>query len=153
MRILQLLIFLVLPSLYGDHVIAQLSPTEIMLIENVDHHDHTFDARHPTFLTAGKHPIIKYNPVMLTFGGLLYFYQKAISPQLQSKCPYEISCSAFSKECIRQFGFVKGVALSADRLSRCTQFTMVDIRPSQINEENGSIKDDVEKYKLRHRTN
>lgn len=128
---------------------AQLSKEQIQLINKVDFKDHRFDARTPKFLSTDKGILIKYNPVNLVLGSLLYIYQKVISPQLLSNCPYEISCSAFSKASIQEFGFIKGIPLTADRLTRCTQFTMMDILPSQINESNGKIIDNTDKYRLR----
>ena len=133
-----------------NHAYAQKAPSEDSLLLQVDFTDHTFDPRRPDFLFVGKSAITKYNPLSLTLGGLLFVYQKAISPQLQSHCPYEISCSAFSKACIEEFGIIKGVALTADRLGRCTQFTLIDIQQSQINERDGSIIDHPHKYRLKH---
>lgn len=135
--------------LYSFTSFAQMSKEQISLINKVDFKDHSFDPRKPKFLSADKGALIKYNPINLTLGGLLYFYQKIVSPQLASNCPYEISCSAFSKVSIQEFGFVKGIPLTADRLTRCTQFTMMDILPSQINEANGKIIDNTDKYRLR----
>lgn len=128
---------------------AQLSKEQIQLVQKVDFKDHSFDPRKPKFLSADKGVLIKYNPVNLTLGGLLYFYQKIVSPQLATNCPYEISCSAFSKVSIQEFGFIKGIPLTADRLTRCTQFTMMDILPSQINENNGKIIDNTDKYRFK----
>lgn len=143
-RIVFLLFFFTCFSVY-----AQLSKEQVHLVQQMDFKDHTFDARKPKFLSADKGFLIKYNPINLTLGGLLYFYQKIISPQLASNCPYEISCSAFSKVSIQEFGFLKGIPLTADRLTRCTQFTMMDILPSQINETNGRIIDNTDKYRLK----
>jgi putative component of membrane protein insertase Oxa1/YidC/SpoIIIJ protein YidD len=119
------------------------------LINKIDFTDKTYNPRKPKFLSADKGILIKYNPLNLTLGGLLYFYQKIVSPQLLTQCPYEISCSAFSKTSIQEFGFIKGIPLTADRLTRCTQFTLIDIMPSQINESNGRIIDNTDKYRLR----
>lgn len=135
--------------LFSFSSFAQMGKEQIDLINKVDFKDHTFDPRKPKFLSADKGALIKYNPINLTLGGLLYFYQKIVSPQLASNCPYEISCSAFSKASIQEFGFIKGIPLTADRLTRCTQFTMMDILPSQINETNGHIIDNTDKYRLR----
>ncbi len=77
--------------------------------------------------------LIRYNPISLTFGGLLYFYQTTFSQQFASDCPFEISCSAYSKLSIQQLGLIKGVALTADRLMRCNQFLKYDITPFQLN--------------------
>ncbi len=62
---------------------------------------------------------LSLNPAKL----LLTFYQKVASPQLSANCIFEVSCSRFSRELIAEFGLVKGVALTADRLARCNKHT------------------------------
>jgi len=106
-----------------------------------------YQPRKVTYLFANrKSAIVKYNPISLTFGGLLLFYQKVISQQLASHCPYEISCSEFSRLCIQEYGLFKGVALSADRLTRCTDFSRVDMNRLWFNE-SMQIIDPIERYK------
>lgn len=105
-----------------------------------------YDKRKVTYLfKQNRNVFVKYNPVSLTFGGLLYFYQKAISPQISVDCPYEINCSNFGKQCIQHYGLLKGVALTADRLTRCTQFTLIDLHPIDFNK-NSKIIDPIERY-------
>lgn len=58
-------------------------------------------------------------PISLLGGVFMFTYQNVISPQLLSSCSYSLSCSNYSKQCISEFGFIKGVFLSADRLLRC----------------------------------
>jgi putative component of membrane protein insertase Oxa1/YidC/SpoIIIJ protein YidD len=69
----------------------------------------------------------KKNPFVLPFTTTLYFYQNIISPQLATECPHIPSCSSFSKQSIAKYGFVKGVALSADRLTRCSPISIMDL--------------------------
>lgn len=88
---------------------------------------------------------VKYNPVSLVLGGLLYAYQKVISQQLLSECPYSLSCSSFSGVSIKKFGFIKGVFLSADRLTRCNSMAVKDIHSIDMNEK-GKINDSPERY-------
>tara|TARA_B100000902_G_C27115495_1_gene815839 strand:- start:330 stop:806 length:477 start_codon:yes stop_codon:yes gene_type:complete len=144
---------LLLLMLISSTTIAQLSIEQIEQIETVDRTNHEFDPRRPQFMKIGNNAVTRYNPVSLVFSGSLFIYQKFLSPQLASHCPYQISCSAFCKGSIEEFGLIKGVALSADRLTRCTQFTLIDILPSQINASDGYIIDPVIKYALpkRHR--
>lgn len=92
-----------------------------------------------------KSKFVKYNPVSLTLGGLMMFYQKVLSPQIISGCPYEISCSNFSKAVIRRYGLVKGVALTADRLTRCNSIAAKDFGVFDLNS-NFKIVDPPEKY-------
>lgn len=78
-----------------------------------------------TYLFANKNALVKYNPVSMLFGGLLFFYQKTISVQIGAACPYEVNCSNFSKKCIQKYGLLKGIPLTADRLTRCTKLAMI----------------------------
>src|ERR1700744_2969714 len=63
--------------------------------------------------------IVEYNPLTLVLKGAMLGYQKLLSEQLARSCPYEITCSNFSKQSIQEFGAFKGVFLSADRILRC----------------------------------
>jgi uncharacterized protein len=83
--------------------------------------------RKVSYLFEGRNAFIKYNPVSLVFGGLLMLYQKTISVQIGAACPYEISCSTFGKQCIRHYGLLKGIPLTADRLTRCTRLAFIDM--------------------------
>lgn len=121
----------------------------ITLIEETEFHDHSFDDREVTFLISKrKNPVIKYNPVSLTFSGMLFVYQKVISSQLATNCPFEDSCSEFSKKSIKKFGLLKGIALSSDRLTKCNQFMLKDLTPISLTKEN-KIKDPLENYRYK----
>lgn len=89
--------------------------------------------------------IAKYNPIRLTFVGLMYTYQRFLSAQFAAECPYEISCSNFSKAVIARYGLLKGIALSADRLMRCNEFLKYDLTPVNLTRDNHLI-DPVEDY-------
>ena len=105
----------------------------------------------PSFLLLGKKKIVKYKPVNLLFGGMLYTYQAVISSQIAADCPYEVSCSAFSKQSIQEFGLIKGLALSADRLTRCTKSTIKQIHALRISEK-GALIDFPSYYRLKKHT-
>ncbi|MBK9639218.1 MAG: membrane protein insertion efficiency factor YidD [Bacteroidetes bacterium] len=136
----------------------------IVVIPNNDHSKKDFElmATHerknpypikkkPSFLLVGKKNIVKYNPVSLLFGGMLYTYQATISSQIAADCPYEVSCSAFSKQSILEFGLIKGLALSADRVTRCTKSSIKQIHSLRISE-NGNIIDFPSYYRLKKHT-
>ncbi|MBE7173823.1 MAG: membrane protein insertion efficiency factor YidD [Williamsia sp.] len=91
--------------------------------------------------------LVKYNPVTLVLKGAMAAYQHAISPQLSRHCPYEITCSNFSKQAIQEFGIVKGVFLSADRILRCNRIGVLDTDQLDFNENNGTIMDAPTKYR------
>ena len=131
------------------YVKAQSQLNDKQLLKEQRFEKHEYDKRRVSYMFHGnRNFIVKYNPVSLVFGGLLLLYQKAISPQISVNCPYEISCSNFSKQCIQHYGLFKGVALTADRLTRCTQFTLIDLKPIQFNKRN-KIIDPIEQYSLK----
>ncbi len=118
---------------------AQWKETELHLLGRQSFPSSEFETRKPDFLFKNSPAVLKYNPVSLFFGGLLFFYQKTVSPQISVDCPYEINCSNFSKMSIRNYGILKGVALTADRLTRCTPYTLIDLRPIQLSRKNKII--------------
>ena len=91
--------------------------------------------------------IAEYNPVSLVLKGMLYGYQKLVSEQLARSCPYEITCSNFSKQAIAEFGIFKGVFISADRILRCNRIGLLDVSPLNINPATGAIIDPPNLYR------
>jgi len=87
----------------------------------------------PTFIQV-------INPFYWAFSGLLTTYQQVISPQISASCVYETSCSRFSRIAIKKFGVIKGIALTADRLSRCTHSAAEETSPIYFNSK-GKIRD------------
>jgi uncharacterized protein len=106
---------------------AQALKEDLMIIEKLSFSTSTRGYK-VQFLNTEKNAFKKYNPVNLVFGGLLFFYQTSVSKQIAAQCPFEISCSNFSKKAIVHHGFIKGIALSADRLMRCNRIALTDIK-------------------------
>ncbi|HEY4799822.1 MAG TPA: membrane protein insertion efficiency factor YidD [Bacteroidia bacterium] len=143
-RILFILMLLASSAVFGQ---AKKSDKELLLNQNFYQSD-LETKRNVTFLLSRKkNPVIRYNPVSLAFGGLLYVYQKFLSPQISTNCPYNPSCSGFSKGAILKYGFIKGIALSADRLTRCNSIAAKDI--TYLDFKDGKIDDDPDKYRLK----
>lgn len=94
-----------------------------------------------------KNVILKYNPLTLTFGSLLFVYQNHISQQLSATCLYHPSCSAFGKDALEHYGLFKGTALAADRITRCNRISAHDIHPLTIDEQKHRGMDPVDLYK------
>ena len=128
---------------------AQAPPeSDLQLLGKADFADSTlYGKRQSAYVFADKNWFVKYNPVSLLLGGALYLYQAVISPQIMQGCAFHPSCSNFSKGCIREYGFVKGAALSADRLTRCTRLSAIDFHPVLFNEE-GKVNDFPDYYRL-----
>jgi uncharacterized protein len=119
------------------------------LIASVDFTQHKYDKREIRFLTTkSKNVFVRYNPLSLGLGSMMFFYQKIISEQLSTNCPYEINCSNFSKKMMREYGLFKGIALTADRLTRCTPFTVIDLTAVNLSPQN-KIIDPVESYRVK----
>ena len=60
------------------------------------------------------------------FISLIEFYQKHISPWLDSKnikCKYYPTCSEYTKQAIEKYGVLKGGAKGMWRILRCNPFS------------------------------
>lgn len=124
----------------------QLSDLDLIL--NHKTHDTTLaKKRVVSYAFKEKNWLVKYNPLSLVFGGALMAYQKVVSPQIMMGCAFDPSCSNFSKGCIKEYGVVKGVALSTDRLTRCTRLSAIDFHPVLYNP-NGKVNDLPSYYRL-----
>jgi len=97
--------------------------------------------------TQSTNRLAAWNPIAVSLKGLMFVYQHIISQQLSASCPYEITCSNFSKTAIREFGMLKGVLMSADRLMRCNRIALAGISPLDINEHTGAVIDDLNNYR------
>lgn len=77
-----------------------------------------------------------YNPITFILRSGLYIYQHQITHQITSNCMYSPSCSEFSRQSLAQYGFLKGVSLTLDRLTRCTKLqAYYNIKHMKINTE------------------
>ena len=117
----------------------QAVPVQTAYYQRPGNNAQVIRTRHNTIVAA-------YNPVTLLLKGTMFMYQHAISPQLARHCPYEITCSNFSKQSIQEYGIVKGVFLSADRILRCNRIGILDTDPLDFNDKDGTIKDSPTKY-------
>ena len=53
------------------------------------------------------------------FIALIKLYQWIISPWLGSKCRYTPTCSHYGIEALKKYGPIKGLWLTAKRISKC----------------------------------
>ncbi len=126
------------------------SASDYAIIRAENFEDHRFSRRHIHFLASkSSSPMVKYNPATLFFGSLMYFYQAALSPQISAQCRFQLSCSGFSRSAIREFGMIKGVALSADRIMKCNRIAVTDAKPGEF-DGNFLLYDDPSKYRIRN---
>jgi uncharacterized protein len=121
--------------------------SDLDLLENYTSTEKLYPERKVVFIKSKHNSVIaQYNPLRLFFGSLLFAYQKTISPQLSRQCGFEVSCSEFSKNCIQQHGLLKGIALSADRMSRCTRVAGFDLKVTDFRFRTNKIIDPVSFY-------
>jgi putative membrane protein insertion efficiency factor len=71
----------------------------------------------------------------LFFLGLIWVYQRLISPYLQPRCRYLPTCSSYAKEALETHTLVKGVQLALQRVCRCHPWGGAGFDPVPRNEE------------------
>jgi putative membrane protein insertion efficiency factor len=62
---------------------------------------------------------MRANPLLWLAVGFVTVWRKLISPAYGQVCRFHPSCSAYSLEALRRFGFVRGSYLTIRRLLRC----------------------------------
>lgn len=141
--------FLLLLLLSGLNSVSQtglISDFQIIEKNRIENLSPKKDIR-PFIYSEKTSPLVKYNPINLVFGGLLFLYQNTLSQQFSATCLYEPSCSEFSKQSIRKYGLLKGIFLSADRITRCNRIAATGIHPLRV--ENNKVADPIDFYQLR----
>lgn len=91
----------------------------------------------------------RYNPIYHILSSSMWIYQKYVSPQLARGCAFNPSCSAYSKQLIENFGILKGVIFSADRLMRCNRIALTGLSPDVFNTPDGKIHEHPNRYLLK----
>jgi len=147
-KLLYAFLFIFTSLLFSQTLISQdinaLEDIEFLESENhIKSHKHT----RAYIFKDKKNNFVKYNPLSLTLGGMMYVYQNAISQQFSANCLFHPTCSEFSKQAISEYGFFKGIFLSTDRLTRCNKLGALDIHPITINEETNKSEDPISLYK------
>ncbi|MFY7828153.1 MAG: membrane protein insertion efficiency factor YidD [Flectobacillus sp.] len=132
------ILLLVFGLLIDNALKAQSLDTDLQLLDKKEQAEHT--------LASSSSRKKGFHPISFVLNGTLTFYQKVISPQFSANCLYELSCSRFSREAIRMYGPLKGIALSADRLARCNRISGTTINPFRVNEQ-GKVIDSPQMYK------
>jgi len=60
---------------------------------------------------------------------LVRTYKRALSPFLGNHCRYYPTCSSYTDEAIRKYGFLKGSFLGGKRVLRCHPFPAGGVDP------------------------
>jgi uncharacterized protein len=93
---------------------------------------------------------VSVNPVKTFFYISLFFYQKFLSQQISAVCEFDRSCSNFGLHSIKEFGLVKGVCLTADRLTRCNGLAQSETENYLIDHATGKIIDEPSMYRFKN---
>ncbi|MDE6303000.1 MAG: membrane protein insertion efficiency factor YidD [Clostridia bacterium] len=64
---------------------------------------------------------------------LLLLYKRTLSPITGRRCGYTPTCSMYSYDAISKYGAVIGIALTLERLARCTPFHKGGFNPVREN--------------------
>lgn len=142
------LIFFILMFSFGSA--AQPMNKDLDLIRvSVEKHDHSNHKHNPDFLLSDHHSaFIRYNPLTLVFGSLMWGYQKVVSPQFSSTCLYHPSCSAYSMNLISDYGIIPGIIFTTDRLMRCNRLSFFDFNSWEADPVSGKIQESTSFYRL-----
>ena len=129
-------------------VSAQISSSDLLLIKQKN--ESVIPKKNiRKYTNLSKNKWQAYNPINLTFSGLMFFYQNVLSSQVNAGCIYSPSCSEFSKQCIKKHGLVKGIFLSADRVQRCNRITALGLNIKNLNSQ-FKFPDNPEEYSCKH---
>jgi putative component of membrane protein insertase Oxa1/YidC/SpoIIIJ protein YidD len=88
------------------------------------------------------------NPFKIASFLMLSFYQKIISEQISAGCEFDMSCSNFGINSIKEFGLLKGIGLTADRLTRCNGVAQYETENHLINHTSGKVIDEPSMYRF-----
>lgn len=68
------------------------------------------------------------------FKGLLKVYNRAITDQIINDCIYQESCSNFGQHSFENYGMIKGLFVTYDRLTRCNRLSQLHVMPVRLDE-------------------
>jgi putative membrane protein insertion efficiency factor len=153
MRYLLLVIFVLFVNALTNstNLLAQAeTPGDLKLIENNSFEQPAFYHKREVHFGIQKSDNFfrKYNPLNLVFSGLMFTYQRWISPQISADCLYNPTCSSYCKSLFHEYGFLRGVIYSSDRIMRCDRISATTIHPVSIHPSDGKVHEHPDRYKI-----
>jgi len=118
--------------------------TDISLIQTAINQsaEDTYNTKKSSLLKKTSNPFKVASFIMLSF------YQKIISEQISAGCEFDMSCSNFGINSIKEFGVLKGIGLTADRLTRCNGVAQYKTENHLINHTSGKVIDEPSMYRF-----
>ncbi len=86
-----------------------------------------------------------FNQRRVSSHGLYALYKNHFTDQIVNSCIYDQSCSTFSHGAIKNLGLLKGIMLTADRITRCNRITYAETHLAFL-DSSGKIVDHWEDY-------
>lgn len=84
----------------------------------------------------------------MPFSFFLWSYKTFLSGQLASDCSFTPSCSRFSYRAIHEFGILKGIIMTADRLTRCNANAYTDAPKYLLDSDHAKVIDNPGFYRF-----
>jgi putative component of membrane protein insertase Oxa1/YidC/SpoIIIJ protein YidD len=124
----------------------------ILLDNSLDKYEYSYyDESHGNdvdLMKNRKNKINTYNPLVFILKPFMFLYQNGISPQLLSHCQHEMTCSNFSKNVIHEYGIVKGIFLTSDRLMRDNSYCISEYPEFKVSENEKGI-DEIHDFRIK----
>jgi len=143
MKVFVFTIFFLLFTCYGD---AQEDRKDMIILKshivNGEAMAKSSEHYYPTFQKT-------YNPLKLILFLPLYGYQRMVSEQISAVCGFEPSCSGFSVIAIKKLGIIRGLFLTADRLTRCNGETQTESEYYLFDTRKSKVFDDPDMYRFK----
>jgi putative component of membrane protein insertase Oxa1/YidC/SpoIIIJ protein YidD len=121
---------------------AQNSNDTFLINKQLNYQQQVLNPKNKTILHSSKKPGKEISFLML------YFYQKIVSEQISAGCGFNLSCSGYSIRAIKERGFVLGIFLTADRLTRCNGAAQLETENYLINHTNGKVIDEPQMHRF-----
>lgn len=72
---------------------------------------------------------VRFQPTAWVLRGAIRAYQAVLSPAVPTQCKFTPTCSHYGLGCIQKYGTLRGGALTAWRLLRCSPCTRGGLDP------------------------
>jgi len=144
MKIITFLIFI----LFSNSLFSQLTSSDLSLINNykpIEAYKHYSNTK--VLISDGY----KNNHISVVLKFSMFMYQNYVSEIISADCAYDLSCSNYSKHSIIEYGYFKGIFLSADRLLRCQHSLQREVPFFRINQQTEKMIDTPGLYNYKNK--
>lgn len=137
--------FVLFLGLFSEFLLAQ-SREDIQLLQQHTYINKQFKDREVVY---GFKQTKSKNLFYHALSSAMFVYQKGLSPVVSRSCAFSPSCSAYSKELIKQYGLIRGVVFTTDRLMRCNRVALAGKGLDYFDIHTGKHSEDVFIYSIK----